>query len=551
MSRFSKYSKTNITNHNKYKDQRVENFMGGTSYIINPIDTLKMVAASSIFGEPSYYRRNETGSNSYLKNISKLNSDYNILSFVYDDTSIKTTDDVFVKVIDNALDYDFAETLKFAVRLRNEFYMRLNPSVIFIRAAIHPKRAEFTKNNPEFMKNIADQIIKIPNDMNNQLDYYCYINGTKNKLPSIVKRAWKRAIESKFGLYHFNKYKSGLIDIVRISHPSGNKNTLINDLIHDKLMVPDDKKTWEQYRSSGMKWNDIINKMGLKSFPHMALLRNLRGIFSEISDTETVVKVLEHLKSGVVRGKQFPFRYYSAYNAIMFESTVNHRGLILDALQECIDISMKNFPKLNGKTICLSDNSGSAWGSLNSEYGTVRVADIANLSSLMTSYNSDEGYVGVFGDRLQIIPVSKRDGILSQHERINKHGKKQGMGTENGIWMFFRDALANKIHYDNIFIYSDMQAGHGGLYGINPSEYSGFIPKNSHRHIDVLGLVQEYRRKVNPKVNVFTVQVAGYDNSVLPENLYRGAILSGWTGKEAVYAKELIELWNSIESNKQ
>ena len=32
------------------------NFMGGISYRINPLDTLKMVTASSIFGEPQYYR---------------------------------------------------------------------------------------------------------------------------------------------------------------------------------------------------------------------------------------------------------------------------------------------------------------------------------------------------------------------------------------------------------------------------------------------------------------------------------------------------------------
>ncbi len=61
-------------------------------------------------------------------------------------------------------------------------------------------------------------------------------------------------------------------------------------------------------------------------------------------------------------------------------------------------------------------------------------------------------------------------------------------------------------------------------------------------------LYQKYREEVNPKVNVFSVQVAGYNNSVIPENLYRGAILSGWTGKEPVFAKAIIETWDSIES---
>ena len=96
-----------------------------------------------------------------------------------------------------------------------------------------------------------------------------------------------------------------------------------------------------------------------------------------------------------------------------------------------------------------------------------------------------------------------------------------------------------------------MQAGHGGLYGTNPDEYQDFIhSKGGWRYIDVLALVSKYRKEVNSKVNIFSVQVAGYDNTVLPENIYRGAILAGWTGKEPVFAKALIDTWNEIESAK-
>jgi hypothetical protein len=91
-----------------------------------------------------------------------------------------------------------------------------------------------------------------------------------------------------------------------------------------------------------------------------------------------------------------------------------------------------------------------------------------------------------------------------------------------------------------------MQAGTGGLYGERSSDYEDYKWEGS-RHIDVLKLVQDYRRKVNPKVNVFSVQVAGYDNSVLPGSLYRGAILTGWTGRESSYAQAIIETWDEIE----
>ena len=190
----------------------------------------------------------------------------------------------------------------------------------------------------------------------------------------------------------------------------------------------------------------------------------------------------------------------------------------MDTLEECMDISCENLPKLKGKTMCLSDNSGSAWGTFNSEYGAVTVAKIDNLSSVITAKNSDEGYVGVFGDRLHIIPISKRNGILSQTKKIDNIGHGIGMSTENGVWLFFKQAIENKEHWDNIIIYSDMQAGHGGLYGTQTckKEYAkkGFSCHGN--YIDVTKLVQEYR-KINPKVNVYCIQTAGYNNVLVPE----------------------------------
>jgi hypothetical protein len=311
------------------------------------------------------------------------------------------------------------------------------------------------------------------------------------------------------------------------------------------IAVTETEQTWESLRSAGKSWKEILDTIKI---PHMALLRNLRGIFTEINGAETA-KVLEQLKAGVLGGKQFPFRYWSAYKAIK-NSEVNNKTLVLDTLEECIDIAVANMPKIPGKVACLSDNSGSAWGTFNSEYGSVTVAEIANLSSLITAQAADEGYVGVFGDRLSLEGVSKRNGLLTQLNETSYRGKAQGGGTENGIWLFWDDAIKNKKHYDTVFIYSDMQAGHGDLYGINEKEYSQYIHKSGRSYIDVLALVEKYRATVNPKVNVFCVQVAGYNNAVLPENLYRGAILAGWTGKESSYAKAIIDAWDAAESKK-
>jgi hypothetical protein len=532
MSKFSKTSKKTVAGIRVHEKTAVKNFMGGTSYTLNPLDTLRIVAASSIFGEPSYYR----GSHDRPSNLSMLLKN-DVLGLYGKD--VESTTDVFTNVIDAALDHDFEATLEMARTLRHEYFMRMNPAVIFIRAAQHKNRGEFNKNNPGVMRKIGTELIVRPDDITNQFDYYMWLNVTKKGLPSIVKRVWADAL-GEFDAYRINKYKSkGLIDLVRISHA---KSDVINELMTTgSVEVEASAQTWESLRSQGKTWKEIVDTIKI---PHMALLRNLRGIFTEVNDKTFAEKVCEILKGGVPYGKQFPFRYYTAYQAL---NGVNHEGLLKDTLEECLDISVANLPKLEGKTACLSDNSGSAWGSLNSEYGTVTVAEIGNLSSIVTALQSDEGEIGVFGDRLNMTPVSNRNGILSQMKEASVRGRAQGGGTENGIWLFFRDAIKNKTHYDNIFVYSDMQAGHGGLFGTNASEYKEFMYGGS-RNIDVLKLVEKYRKVVNPKVNIFTVQTAGYNNSVVPENLYRGAVLGGWTGKESSYAKALIDAWDQVET---
>lgn len=529
------------------RDETVTNFMGGDSYVINPLDTLKMITASSIFGEPAYYRGSRSRQ-AYV--VDKLVKDFSVIPAEYEG---KKTEDIMEAAIDAALDYDFGATLEWATELRSDYMMRLNPQVIMVRAATHPKRAEWTAENPGKFNEYNQRVMKRADEPMSQMAYYLYLNkGKKNKIPSVIKRSWADNL-SKLNRYKVAKYKNheiGMINGVRLCH--ANSKVLDELMTTGTVEVSEDQKTWENLRSAGKSWKEIFNTVDMG---HMALLRNLRGVFTEVDDVEFCNTYLAKLKEGVINGKQFPFRYYSAIRAIE-GSRCNHKPVIIDALEECVDIALDNFPKLKGKTMCLSDNSGSAWGTFNSEFGSVTVAEIDNLSSVITAACSDEGYVGKFGDRLITTPISKRRGILAQAAKITSgRSGDVGGGTEGGIWEFFKNAIAKKEHWDNIFIYSDQQAGHGGLYGTtaHKNEYRktfgcGRGWNGVGEMINVFKLVQDYRKKVNPKVNVFTIQTAGYDNVLIPEYAYRTNIMYGWTGKEAVFAKAMIEQWDAIEN---
>lgn len=549
----SKLTKPVEEQRKRTNNDAVLNFMDGVSYSFNPLDTLKMVSASSIFGEPQYYRDGLFSPARYKDGIYKVMKLFAPYSIMPDELDGMKTSELMENVIDAALAYDYKATIEWAVTLREEFNMRMNPQIIMVRAAMNHRRQKFNEEYPGLFSKLQKRVMQRADEPITQLEYYLFKNGNKKNLPNILKRNWASRIESS-SLYELHKYKNsgiGMIDTIRICHAN---SPVIDELMKTgSITVEDRDNTWEAKRAAKTSWTEILSsvKMG-----HMALLRNLRGIFTEIDDFELCKSVMHQLKEGVKNGKQFPFRYFTALRMIE-NSTVNHSGLILDTLEECMDTACENMPKLKGKTMCLSDNSGSAWGTFNSEYGSVTIAEIDNLSSLITARNSDEGYVGIFGDNLIVKPVSKRNGLLSQCKALSDVNNKEiGMSTENGIWLFFRDAIDKNEHWDNIFIYSDQQAGHGGLYGTEEGEKEyvsrGFNVKEESYlscYIDAAALIAEYRAKVNPKVNVFSVQTAGYNVMLVPEYGYRTNILYGWTGKELLFADTMIRFWDKADNN--
>ena len=368
-----------------------------------------------------------------------------------------------------------------------------------------------------------------------------------------------------------------MIDITRLSHPSEKvvKNTVLDPLMTTSTVELDDEDTtWEKHRSQGKTWPETFEAMG-RRLPHMAALRNISGFASSDPGEELMKEYCDMVLSGVRGGKQFPFRYIAAHKAMKSRlekpedvDAQPEKGqrkppkpvdpkyvpIIMDCLEQCLQASLENFPKLKGDAMVMSDNSGSAHGAFTSTYGKTSVADIGNLSALFTALCcTGRGVVGLFGDRLLEYEVDKSRPILEQYDEIRTQGETVGQGTENGVWLFFKRAFdkPDKYKFDNWFCYSDMQVGHGGLYGDDPEiQKQGFawkLASSSTIYVDVHKCVTKYRQVINPKFNTFMVQTAGYIDTALPESTYRGAILSGWTGNEVVYANEVTKLWDAIE----
>ncbi|MNR71375.1 TROVE domain protein [compost metagenome] len=520
------------------------NFMGGISYDVkHPVGRLRMIAASSFFKEPKYY--DDTGArvagapSQTLTGKLQSHLQATLGQVESEDSRGQGASSALERAIDEALAADPKATLAVAVSLRNEDFIRVTPQVILVRAAHHPN-----VRGTGLVREFAPHIIKRGDEPAIQLAYhnatFCRENGKPAPVPNQLKKVWRdylsKASEYTLAKYRMESAPSKTVDVCNLAHA---KSEAIGKLVAGELKL--EQRTWESfistYGSNAESWHQVNELFLRHPGGHMALLRNLRNLEKfGLLDKGT----REALVRGAAEGKQLPFRYHSAYQALRAEGASK---LALDAVEECLHVSLGALPRLQGRVMSLCDNSGSAHGAFTSEFGSVNVATIANLTGVLTgAMASEEGYVGVFGDKLKRVKVDPAKSVFEQHETVNNLANSVGQSTENGVWVFFRDAIATKEHWDHIFVYSDMQAGHGGLYGVNEKDYADFAWPNSRRHIDVAALVKRYREEVNPNVMVYLVQVAGYQDTLVPDHYDKTVIMGGWSGGILRYAAKMADL---------
>lgn len=497
------------------------NYMAGVSYdVSSPITRLRLAASTCFFGEPMYYQPSEKDDKREKKaeSVASLSDEQRAyLRKTLDAVDPRawrglTPASLLESSIDEALAFDAEATLKEAVRLRNEEHIRVTPQVILVRAANH----EAVKGTG-LVRRYARSIIRRADEPAVGLAYQMYRYG--KPIPNALKKAWRDALEH-FDEYALSKYRlearaAKTVDVVNLVHP---KSAAVDKLAKGEAKTTG--RTWEAIVSSRgsnrTAWRKAMNVMG-----HMAMLRNIRNMLEAgIKAEEMVPRLLHHPEAG----KQLPFRYYSAFKAMEDKAPPS----VLRAIEQCLVKSLGELPRFAGRVMVLADNSGSAQGTTTSSMGTMKVSTIGNLTGILAGMRADDGYLGVFGDKLETMPVRIGGSIFDQLKRAEDLAKNIGLGTENGIWLFLDRAIRERQQWDSIFVLSDMQAGHGGLYGTNPRSYREYGWGRDGKNIDVAKLISAYRQRVNPMVKVFLVQIAGYKDTLVPEFYDRTYILGGW-----------------------
>ena len=460
-----KFNKKPTTQRTIARNNPIENLAGGLAF--DPETKLKLTlkGITALMGKDKYYQIAE-----------EADSDL---------------DDAIDAVLANDPEY----VLKFARFCRTEMHLRSFP--IYLLA----KYAASGVNLPETRHYVEDTVQRVDEIMELIAASFALTNtsgAVKNTLPNFVKYGLRGAF-NKFDGYQFSKYNKPnevkLLDALRLVHPRP-KDCAQSELYHQiKEGTLEPAMTWERYismnGSTKENWETIRPKMG-----HMAMLKNLRNFLLTGANIDAVVDQFTNPEA-VLNGKQFPFSYLTAFRAVQqvrnhlkptydMQAYTENVGVVMDALQTALDISVANVPKLRGKSLILVDHSGSMTNHEinqrpiesgrreNDNRVKIYASDIAGLFGAMSAHICDRSTVVVFATEHKQVPVSKRDGILTTAEQIVS--AKVAENTYAHLPIIH--AMQKGFVYDRIIIFSDQQCysehGYsGGMFFRSDSDASG------------------------------------------------------------------------------
>ena len=462
-----------------------------------------------------------------------------LTSFVQDKYYESAKDEI--KRVKELVNKDPIFAAKLAVYARNEFGMRSITHVIAGEVAKIVKKEHWTRK-------FFNKVVRRVDDTTEILAYYLGIYG--KPIPNSLKRGLADSF-SKFDRYQLAKYRSAkkdvsLVDVVKLVHPvpTQSNGSALKDLVDGKLRSVD---TWEaKLTDAGKKgttkkevdslkkdaWADLIKS---KKLGYFALLRNLRNILEQAPEVINEACDMLTNKRLISKSLVLPFRYLSAYNELLklnsdfkFESDTYNVDKVISAIDTAIKLSVDNLPTLYGKTVILSDNSGSMRGdggghSLVSAMSSTTTADIANLFSVLYWLKADDTLIGLFGDELVLPKLDRNASMFNNFKKIDDYARTVGGATETGIYTMFDKMIEDKIHVDTMVVFSDCQIGTGN-YWFTTRSYKG----GRQSHGDFNKLYERYVREVNPNIRVYSIDLKGYGTTVFNKNVIR---LAGWSEK--------------------
>ena len=424
-----------------------------------------------------------------------LTSFFNEQKFYGDNTADMTA------TIQRVIKDDPAFVSKLAVFARREFNMR---SVAHVLTGYLAHEVE----GKPYVKDTIRGICLRGDDATELMSFY--LNTFGRPIPNSVRKGIN-AVITGFDEYTLAKYKGEgkavkMRDLVCLCHPAPKdaaQSDLWKRLLEDKLATPltwetelsangNNKKTWEKLIDSG--------KVG-----YMALLRNLRNIAN--ANPGNIDKVWAQIENPVAvrKSRQLPFRFLSAYKTLDGMRHVGSRAF--DALENAVDASIENMPRLPGTTVIAVDTSGSMSARISNK-SDIACVEIGMMLGLIANRICENSLFYTFDTEIKRYAHSRRSGILETCLRDAASGGGTNMDLP------FEAMIRDRVKADRVIVISDNMCNAG---------YTWYNNKPVQARAD------EYRRKSGNDLWVHAIDLQGYGTQQFAGP--KTNIIAGWSEK--------------------
>lgn len=333
-----------------------------------------------------------------------------------------------------------------------------------------------------------------------------WLQNKGRKLPAAVKRGIADAAVRLYNEYTALKYDGQsrtirMADVIELTHPKPKDQTqaaLFKYLIDnrhnrdqfslarlpkialDKSLLslsPDERMEafqeglpqeagWSWERVAGWLPGGLTNKVWegiIPSMGYMATLRNLRN-FDQAGISASVKKLVNDKLSDpeqVAKSMQFPYRFLSAW--------MNTESLTwATSLEAAADLSLKNIPEFEGRTLIVIDTSGSMQSPVGGDRSKIQCVDAAALFGYALALrNAGRVDVVMFADSSVALPVNKGASLLRSVQAFRKQIGRVGYSTRT--W----EAIKKNFNgHDRIIVLTDEQSHDRGK---NPGCFMHFV----------------------------------------------------------------------------
>ena len=478
------------------------NRAGGVAFEIeDPALKLVTMTAGAFFMEPRFYdgelgaKRQLAGKNAstasrFAKMEQRLNAAVNDLSLAPKSELDSVTLEIITAASEIAKGSNPEDLLIIARWLRNDMNMRMTPQALLVIAS----RMDATKG---FVRAYAPTIVLRPDEVKTCILIHRYFFGMK-----VVNNPLGNGLSDRmaqFGEKALLKYDGPgwptWKDVLNILPRRGAGKPVskeiaayfISNKIVDENATPViaarkelaslttlSTRAKDLARKSQVNWEVLLSQFGQTDagkkevweylidenlLGYMALMRNLRNILQAGVSVDAISKVSMKIadRDEVLRSKQLPFRFLSAYRSLVDGARIRDEAdmsELLAALELASNVAAENI-HLPGTTAIFVDASGSMSNVRVSSKSTVTCAEAASMMAGIVAKACDRAYVFGFACDIKEVRFSKTDTVIGVAKKIPTDGVN---GHNTNAYKIPLELAKLGLKPDRVIILSDLQA---------------------------------------------------------------------------------------------